>query len=133
MSGGLATRPKSEEPWQAENDEYKALVNRLASGMRTEKPNLPSAEALPPEVSVLAPNSRLEDVLMPKGKSAPEATVSPEDMEVIGVKGEQVSFRNRKTGEVYPPSRFMNVPGFEDLVGEAMLRNQGGFQKGVGK
>ena len=133
MSGGLASRPRSEEPWQKESDDYRALVNRLASGMRTEKPALPSAEPLPPPAPVAAPNSRLEGMLMPKGKSAPEATVSPEDVEVIGVKGEQVRFRNTKTGEVYEPSRFMNVPGFEGLVDEAMKRNQGGFQAGVGK
>lgn len=133
MSGGLATRPRSEEPWQKENDEYLALINRLAAGMRTEKPNVPSAETLPPDAPVAPSNSRLEGMLMPKGKSAPEATVSPEDVEVIGVKGEQVKFRNMKTGEVYEPSRFMNVPGFEGHVQKAMLLNQGGFRAGVGK
>lgn len=69
MSGGLPTRPRSEEPWQKDNDEYRALINRLAAGMRTEKPNAPSAEVLPPPAPVVPPNSRLEGVLMPKGKA----------------------------------------------------------------
>jgi hypothetical protein len=70
MSGGPATRPRSEEPWQNADEEYKSLINRLASGMRTEKPNLPSAETLPPPAPVAPPNTPLQGMLMPKGKVA---------------------------------------------------------------
>ena len=65
MSGGLALRPRPEEE---EDDGRMALISRLASGGRYGKPNLPSAETLPPETPVAPPNNRLEGMLLPAGK-----------------------------------------------------------------
>jgi hypothetical protein len=67
MSGGLALRPRPEEE---EDDGRMALISRLASGGHYGKPNLPSAETLPPEPPVAPPNTPLQGMLMPKGKAA---------------------------------------------------------------
>lgn len=73
MSGGITYLPLPKRnpstSGQPVDRDYMALINRLAAGMRTEKPNVPSAETLPPDAPVAAPNSRLEGILMPKGKA----------------------------------------------------------------
>jgi len=129
MSGGLTTRPfkKQEEdeditpPSNANMPELRQLAQRLADrtpkGAPTPPPPAPSKDALGGYL---------------KGASqGQQGDVSPEDIEIVNMPNESAKLRNKKTGDVYEPHRFVGTPGFEQHLNDIMQINQERFQKGV--